>query len=884
MKSKRTKKSKKTLGGRVSRRLKKMWDKMDVEILAKSSLNAIRALNGLPRIRYVEKQPEMTNLWLMNDPFIVEKLPAGSVDVVNFVRDKNSTSSAFSLDKMVTELRKSSTRMTKDRAVAIIDKLVEKGILVRPTGSSDTSINSVDESIVYDDDFFSGVTVTAVKDSDMAAISPLGNFIWEQTQLTTKTLHQLQSEYHAQSEVNVTLSDLFTYCQLLEQRNLLQIIQPSPPLSRQCSVIDGMKKNSPVHAPMMVIKQSTSEEKTRVNVDENTDVNTRLTVYSKKLDKLAKFHASSASTESSMEEDWTEGLTTYFKRLREDVDSDLLECENQPKLRELKQKLESVLSKTISVNHISELHEFIEQLKTTRPYENNEAQADQTSSEALSTSNSHPRLRDSILYELVNVFCQLLNTQLDNSKTSNTRHHKSHVESIQSETNILPLHIEKLLYINDVIIKKSTDLTDVLAELCRIYTTLVSSKQNNIDDNDSDLVRLLDESTFLVQQSMRNIKMIGIDAQYAHLESKLVIICNTLDNAKLTGSYSVATLLNLLETDASTSSSSLATTRSNLILGFRHLPLKSGLINCILTELNELFAKMTKSSPLRHRRTLYTRQSEFHGIAAKWNLTGVLSAGDIECISGMIEGRVEMTTLLNIVRILNSLGESTVDYDRAQSFTEQLETQDALIRAIVIKLKDLINKKEINMLKDIEQLWIVNKTETETIDNSSRFTRFRAKLAGSLVKSTISNLEEKARQQINQSQKKQISERIQVIRRLTLTTRSELHELIRITDTIDSNNAETFIAAELTRLFLLIDDAISDEIDGANVTFRTALGVTRKVFTDYLNGVSKSDLPEHLQVIYEKMLTIAHTLSFYLTMDVFQCRILLEHLEHIIVN
>ena len=97
---------------------------MDLEVLAKSSLNAIRELNGLPRVRYVEKQPETTNLWLMNDPFVIEKLPAGSVDVVNYVKANNQAGSSFNLKQMVSQLKKNSTVKTEDVAINIIEKLI----------------------------------------------------------------------------------------------------------------------------------------------------------------------------------------------------------------------------------------------------------------------------------------------------------------------------------------------------------------------------------------------------------------------------------------------------------------------------------------------------------------------------------------------------------------------------------------------------------------------------------------------------------------------------------------------------------------------------------------------------------------------------------------
>ena len=104
---------------------------MDLEVLAKSSLNAIRELNGLPRVRYVEKQPETTNLWLMNDPFVIEKLPAGSVDVVNYVKAINQAGSSFNLKQMVSELKKGSKVKSEDAAINIIEKLIGRVFIFR---------------------------------------------------------------------------------------------------------------------------------------------------------------------------------------------------------------------------------------------------------------------------------------------------------------------------------------------------------------------------------------------------------------------------------------------------------------------------------------------------------------------------------------------------------------------------------------------------------------------------------------------------------------------------------------------------------------------------------------------------------------------------------
>ena len=88
----------------------------------------------------------------------------------------------------------------------------------------------------------------------------------------------------------------------------------------------------------------------------------------------------------------------------------------------------------------------------------------------------------------------------------------------------------------------------------------------------------------------------------------------------------------------------------------------------------------------------------------------------------------------------------------------------------------------------------------------------------------------------------------------------------------------------MTRLFILLDQAIDSQTSGSELEFRNALTVTSKVFSDYLSDVDKTQLPVHLQPIYDKMVTITKTLKFYLTMDTFEVSALLDHLQRIIVQ
>lgn len=126
-------------------------------------------------------------------------------------------------------------------------------------------------------------------------------------------------------------------------------------------------------------------------------------------------------------------------------------------------------------------------------------------------------------------------------------------------------------------------------------------------------------------------------------------------------------------------------------------------------------------------------------------------------------------------------------------------------------------------------------------------------------------------------------ESIEVLENLNLEVESDLQKLVKVSDDVEFS-AEIFIPAELTRLFLLLDDAIDSQTSGAESEFRSALSVTSKVFSDYLGDVDKNQLPVHLQPIYDKMVTITKTLKFYLTMDTFEVSTLLDHLQRIIVQ
>ena len=102
----------------------------------------------------------------------------------------------------------------------------EKGILTRPTAShsgSSTTIETVSSQETFDNDWISTLTVTAMNEELISEISPLATYILSESSQISKSLQELQSGYHSVSDIKITLPDLFTYCQLLERRNLLKI-------------------------------------------------------------------------------------------------------------------------------------------------------------------------------------------------------------------------------------------------------------------------------------------------------------------------------------------------------------------------------------------------------------------------------------------------------------------------------------------------------------------------------------------------------------------------------------------------------------------------------------------------------------------------------------
>ena len=685
----------------------------------------------------------------------------------------------------------------------------------------------------YDSDALSKVTVFSIADSETKIISPLATFIMEQAQNEPKTLATLQKSYEEKSEIRVTLPDLFTYCQLLERRKLVKI-----------SVEDESKveKETPMDQDL-----KPQEAETQIDLPETAvkalDL-AKLAVYERKVSKLIAYKSQLTSEESS--EEWQSALTAYFTRMLNDVHTDLSKS-NEEYLFKLKEKLESILNGDINVNSIDEMATFIMALKNSVSSEN---------------------LYSSMFDDLIKLFCELIVDHLSSKVLDDDlKRHKESVERIQKKKPNLA-DVEHLLFIKDSL-KLHDETIDLTGELCRVYVTLTMAAENSVNAENEQLMSVLNLSSERINKSVEKINY-G-NQKLKRLQPSLGKVSKVLSNMKRLRKYCIETILNLFKSKTEETQEKTEI-RTIDIQKYRNLSVKLGLSTCVMDYLSEKYKHKNEEN------------SQFNGISAKWNLTHTLSNDDIDSLMQIVD-RQELKTMICIVKVIDIIIKESFSYEQVKNLVVQLKTDNAFLTTIINKLQSLLESKSNSILSEIEQLWLIDNEKKEEKDRSVQFNRFRARLAGSLIKSTINTLEKQAQQKLDERQKSQIRDSIQIVREMKLTTRTELQKLISITDSIEvKRTADIFIAAELTRLFLLIDDAISNEQTGANPEFRQALTVTRKVFSDYLSTVNKSELPNHLHLTYEKMVTIEQTIGFYLTLETFKVAVLLEHLEHIIVN
>ena len=135
---------------------KSWWSNLSLELITKSSLNFLRDLHGLPRVRwvpfakkshsrklkhynvmrviridlyfrYVERSSVQKKLpielWLTHPRLRVEKFPPGSLEVVNFIRNKNEDS--FTSGQRNTDVQVSSVKLCKKNETFTLEEFYE---------------------------------------------------------------------------------------------------------------------------------------------------------------------------------------------------------------------------------------------------------------------------------------------------------------------------------------------------------------------------------------------------------------------------------------------------------------------------------------------------------------------------------------------------------------------------------------------------------------------------------------------------------------------------------------------------------------------------------------------------------------------------------------
>ena len=119
----------------------------------------------------------------------------------------------------------------------------------------------------YDIAALSKVTVFSVAKDDLKIISPLATFVMEQTQNEPKTLATLQKSYQDESDVRVTLPDLFTYCQLLERRKLVKISVQNESSIEDETLMDQDSNNNQASLQKAEVQRETDLPETLMDQD-----------------------------------------------------------------------------------------------------------------------------------------------------------------------------------------------------------------------------------------------------------------------------------------------------------------------------------------------------------------------------------------------------------------------------------------------------------------------------------------------------------------------------------------------------------------------------------------------------------------------------------------
>ena len=321
--------------------------------------------------------------------------------------------------------------------------------------------------------------------------------------------------------------------------------------------------------------------------------------WQRKLHKLVDYRSNQMQTENS-DEEWKEALNVFFGKMLEDVQADLegKTLHNYEKLTSLKEKLQSILE-NVSTNDVESMEQFM----------NSVAPADDWSCYE-SGSNSAMSQQKKSPFELISsALANKIQTQL--SKEENTENenlqHKLTIERILS-SNTQEANIEDLLYVKDRVLKSTSQEIDTLAEACRLFLMAKVAKETNLTDT---------SFTESVKQTTEVIKSCLSQANFNKPE-----IDTALMDIVTNDESSADSILQIF--DGKTSEKNKGSKKFIRLDDYRNSTVITGLVSYLFAQLESHFEEQTKLSSMNQRRTIYTKQSQFHGISAKWNLTSML--------------------------------------------------------------------------------------------------------------------------------------------------------------------------------------------------------------------------------------------------------------------
>ena len=330
----------------------------------------------------------------------------------------------------------------------------------------------------------------------------------------------------------------------------------------------------------------------------------------RKLQKLVDYRSNQMQTDTS-DEEWAEALNVFFGRMLKDVQADLEGkiLPNYEKLSSLKQKLQSILE-NVSTNDVESMEVFMSSLAPANDW----SCSDSKSNLVMSQHQNSP-------FGLISsALANKIQTQL--SKEQNTENdnlqHKLTIERIFS-SNTQETNIEDLLYVKDRVLKSTTKEIDTLAEACRLFLMAKVAKETNL--NDISFTESVKKTTEVIKSCISQANFNKSEIDMALMD----IVTNKESSAD-----SILQVFNgktAEKSDESKKSISLDEYRSSTII--------TGLVSYLFAQLEIHFEEQTKLSSINQRRTIYTKQSQFHGISAKWNLTSMIrndaNFGSVHC-------------------------------------------------------------------------------------------------------------------------------------------------------------------------------------------------------------------------------------------------------------